>query len=454
MSPSAAAAVSPARAAAHGALLRVHMASEHMDASAEGLPELEGLDARDRALAFELITGVVKRRNSLDAVLNHFSRSPLKRADPAVVEALRLGAFQMLYLDRVPVHAAVSESVELVAGESQATRGYVNAVLRHVAADGAALLAERSAGESIAALALRYSHPDWIVKLMIDELGRKEAERLLAADNLPGERCLRVNPGHDEAEVASVLAADGIVTRPSPLAQGALLYEGAPVQASRAFAEGVVTPQSQGSQLVGLVAVSGAPSATSVADLCAAPGTKTAQIALALPQARVYALDSDPRRIGELRANLERQHVTNAEVVLGDALEPLPGGERRFDSVLVDAPCTGLGTLASRPDLRWRRKPADVARLATLQAALLRRAAVLVAPGGVVTYAVCTITRAETLGVLTRVLGDGGWELDNLGCEYPAVQDTRQGACLLTLPSRHGTSGFFIARLRRVSDNR
>ena len=442
--------VSPSRVAAQAVLVRMRSGGGHIDLSFAGLPELHDLTPRDRGLAFELITGTIKRRNSLDAVIDQFSRMPIKRADVHVRAALRLGAFQLLYLDRVPAHAAVSESVALVDAAGKTGKGYVNAVLRKVASEGRETLAKLSAGQTTAALALRHSHPEWVVKLLVDEFGRAAAEELMAAGNRPGERCLRVNPGVNADELAARLAADGLETRPAPLVSGALLYEGAPPQASSAFAAGLVTPQSQGSQLVGLVALAGAPTATSVADLCAAPGTKTAQIALALPRARVLAVDSDPARIAETQANLARQHVTNVDIVTGDALQPLPGGERRFDIVLVDAPCTGLGTLASRADLRWRRKPADMARLAKLQTALLRRAADLVTPGGCVTYAVCTMIKAETLGVLDAVLADGGWELDDLGREWPAAAHPRRGGCLLTLPSRHATSGFFIARLRRT----
>ena len=477
--------ISPSRVAAQTVLVRLRSGSTHIDLSFAGLPELQGLSPRDRGLAFELITGTIKRRNSLDAVIDRFSRMPIKRADAHVRAALRLGAFQLLYLDRVPAHAAVSESVALVEAAGKAGKGYVNAVLRKVAKDGRETLAKLSTGKTTAALALRHSHPEWIVKLLVNEFGGVAAEEIMAADNRPAERCLRVNPGVDADELAASLAADGLETRPALLVPGALLYEGAPPQASSAFAAGLVTPQSQGSQLVGLVALAGAPAATSVADLCAAPGTKTAQIALALPQAQVLALDNDPARISETRANLARQHAANVEIVTGDALQPLssealqslsgealqplpvdtlqssPGdvpqppssGERRFDLVLVDAPCSGLGTLASRADLRWRRKPADVARLAKLQTALLRRAADLVVPGGCVTYAVCTMIKAETLDVLDAVLADGGWELDDLGSEWPAAAHPKRGGCLLTLPSRHATSGFFIARLRRAAAN-
>lgn len=438
---------SGARAAAHAWLLRVRAGSEHMDFSPGNTPELDALDGRERGLAFELVTGTVKRRNSLDAVLDRFSKTSVKRTPAAVREALRLGAFQLLYLDRVPAHAAVDESVSLVSRAGKPTRGYVNAVLRKVASDGKAALADLTTGETTAALALRHSHPEWMVKLLVDELGADEAEAMLAAGNRAPERCLRVNPAAGD-DLPGLLAADGVETSAAPLVAGALLYDGAPLQTSRAFRDGLVTPQSQGSQLAGLAALGGAPAATDVADLCAAPGTKTSQLALALPGARVVALDSDPRRVDAMRANLARQHVENAEVVLGDALAPF-GDERRFALVLVDAPCTGFGTLASRPDLRWRRKPADVARLAKLQCALVRRAGELAAPGAAVTYAVCTITRAETLGVLDEVLADGGWLLDDLGAEFPQAAHPRHAACLLTSPSRHGTSGFFVARLRR-----
>jgi 16S rRNA (cytosine967-C5)-methyltransferase len=423
---------------------------DHVDLSYGGLPELRALAPRDRGLAFELVTGTIKRRNSLDAVLDHFSRVPVKRAPAVVRVALRLGAFQLLYLDRVPAHAAVSESVALAAPAGAASKGYVNAVLRNVATSGAEVLASRSVGNTTAALALRHSHPEWIVKLLVNEFGRAAAEDLLTAANRPGERCLRINPGVPVAEVLASLSRDGVEAQAATLVDGAFHYEGTPLQASKAFAAGWVTPQSQGSQLVGRVAVGGAPTATSVADLCAAPGTKTAQLALALPQASVLAVDNHAARCAEMRANLARQQVTNVEVVAGDALESQTVGERRFDLVLVDAPCTGLGTLASRADLRWRRKPVDVTRLATLQTALLRRAGELVSDGGCVTYAVCTMTRAETLGVVDAVLGDGGWQLDDLGRQWPAAAHPRRGGCLLTLPSRHSTSGFFIARLRRV----
>jgi 16S rRNA (cytosine967-C5)-methyltransferase len=431
-------------------LVRLRSGGDHIDLSYCGLPELRALAPRDRGLAFELVTGTIKHRNSLDAVLDHFSRVSVKRAPGPERAALRLGAFQLLYLDRVPAHAAVGESVALVGAGGAASKGYVNAVLRKVASTGAEVLVSLSAGDTTAALALRHSHPEWIVKLLVNEFGRAAAENLLAAANQPGERCLRINPGVPVAEVLASLSRDGVAAQAATFVDGAFRYEGAPLQASQAFAAGWVTPQSQGSQLVGRVAVDGARTATSVADLCAAPGTKTAQIALALPQARVLALDNHAARCAEMRVNLARQQVTNVEVVVGDALEPQADGERRFDLVLVDAPCTGLGTLASRADLRWRRKPADVARLAKLQTALLRRAGDLVADGGCVTYAVCTMTRAETLAVVDAVLGDGGWQLDDLGRQWPAAADPRRGGCLLTLPSRHNTSGFFIARLRRT----
>jgi 16S rRNA (cytosine967-C5)-methyltransferase len=184
-------------------------------------------------------------------------------------------------------------------------------------------------------------------------------------------------------------------------------------------------------------------------DLCAAPGMKTAQLAGAHPGARVVAVEVDAARAAALRANLTRLGASAVEVLEADA-EALPDSfDGAFDAVLVDAPCSGLGTLASRADLRWRRREVDVARLAAGQRRLLAAGARCVRPGGCLTYAVCTVTRAETLQVVDSLLGEGGWALDDLGAAYPGASHPANGACLLTLPPFWGSTGFFIARLRR-----
>lgn len=193
-----------------------------------------------------------------------------------------------------------------------------------------------------------------------------------------------------------------------------------------------------------------APDDAAIADLCAAPGVKTAQLASLLPRARLLAVELNAARAGSMRANFARLGVTGVDVRVGDALELGVAHDGTFDAVLLDAPCSGLGTLASRPDLRWRLKAGDIARLAAVQSRLLMRGAKLVREGGTLVYAVCTYTTAETVRPVTTVLEGGGFVVDDLSREYPALAHPRAGGFLLTLPSRDGTSGFFVARLRRA----
>ena len=250
-------------------------------------------------------------------------------------------------------------------------------------------------------------------------------------------------------EAQATLREDGVATTPVPGSAGPRLRRTSTGRHARLPA-GMVTPQSRGSQLAGAVAAWGVPAGGAVADLCAAPGTKTSQLAAALPTAASW------RWIGPGPSHRPAQESRSPAGAAGDRARGRRGSAGdgdvgQFESVLVDAPCTGLGTLASRPDLRWRRRPADIARLAALQGVLLERAAYLVRPRGTLTYSVCTVTRAETLDVVAALAaGDGGsWTTSGRsGRSSP----TRAGlVCLLTLPSTHGTSGFFIARLHNVS---
>jgi 16S rRNA (cytosine967-C5)-methyltransferase len=470
-----AATVAPARGAALKVLLRESRSRAPFDLQSATAAEFAGLETRDRALAYELVMGTIKRRNSLDRVIAAYAKASPSRVAPEVRESLRLGAFQLLYLDRVPAHAAVFDAVELVKGHGPRTGSFVNAVLRKVAADGRAELARLSTGETSAALALRHSHPEWLVALWVDELGREAAEALMAADNRPAERCVRVNRLRaTPAQAQAALARDGIAARSLASAFGgrppdtpdALLLEGPPLEASAAFGEGLVTPQSRGSQLAVAVAVGpfgAALGSGRAADLCAAPGGKTSQLAALLQGWHVVAVDDEPGRVTALRANLARLGAVEVEVVERDVLAMGEDAAQwgRYDLVLLDAPCCGLGTLASRPELRWRRRAGDLERLSALQRRLLAAAAALVAPGGVLTYSVCTLTRVETLDVVDRFLAAGprdgaprhaaAWALDDLGAAYPGYRHPGNGAFVQTLPSRDDTTGFFVARLRRVA---
>jgi 16S rRNA (cytosine967-C5)-methyltransferase len=446
------AAVIPARAAAFAALRRLRTSGASLNDSAVGLPELDGLSPLDRSLANELVSGTVKRRGSIDAVLGSFTRAPLRDADPDVRIVLRLTSYQLLFLDRVPAYAAVDDGVAIAARRGQKTGGFVNAVLRRVAAEGRQKLAELGAGDDAGAWATRLSYPAWLVRLLRTELGDAAAEAVMAAGNAAPERCLRANRLRGGLPAASSsLAAAGFSVAGVDGLPDALLYEGPPLERSAAFRDGIVTPQSRGSQVAGLVAAGGVADPRSrFLDLCAAPGAKTSHVAALLPDADITSVEMDPARLEELRANLARLGAESVDVVHADVLHLPLEYDGAFDAVLLDAPCSGFGTLASRADVRWRRSAADVPRLAALQKALLTRAAVAVRPGGALTYAVCTPTRAETLGVVEPLLAGGGWTADDLGAAWPGVSHPDSGGFLLVLPPADGSTAFFVARLRRT----
>jgi 16S rRNA (cytosine967-C5)-methyltransferase len=379
-----------------------------------------GLDARERAFAQQLAYGTVQRVRTLDHAIDTLGRRPVRKLDAPVLAALRLGAYQVALLDGVPPHAAASESVELVreAGLERAV-GFTNAVMRRLTEGARALvggLPERTPTEA----ALRYSYPDWVAEALWSDWGREDALALMRAQNDPPETVVRLN--RRRAESAAVAG------RPDGELPDALHVDRVDTEA---LARGLVWPQSRGSQLAGHAV--GARDGERTLDLCAAPGGKATQLA-----GEVVAVEKHEGRVRELRANCERLGAANVTVVHADALA-LPDDLGGFDRALVDAPCSGLGVLASRPDLRWRARP-----LPELQLDLVRAAAERVRPGGTVTYSVCTLTAEENEAVVEA----SGLEPDvSLAGEWPAFRHPKRPEFLLTLPHVHGTSGFFIARL-------
>ncbi len=408
--------ISPARRAAFATLLRVFEEDAYADRAFPAAAA--GLEERDRALAQRLAYGTIQRVRTLDHGIEALGRRPVAKLDPPVRAALRLGAYQLAFAE-VAVHAAVNESVELVrAARLERAVSFTNAVMRRLALGLRELVEALPEGTATEA-ALRHSYPDWVAELWWRELGPDEALALMRAQNEPLETVVRRNerkPGE-------------VVGEPDGEIPGALHVERVDRQALR---EGLIWPQSRGSQLAGLAV--GSRGGERVLDLCAAPGGKASQLA-----GEVTAVELHPGRARELEENCARLGATNVHVLNADALE-LPPGLRDFDRVLVDAPCSGLGVLASRPDLRWRAKP-----LPELQRNLLAVAAERVKPGGTVLYSVCTISAAEN----EEVVDATGLEVESLGEEWPQFAHPRRPEFLLTLPHRHRTSGFFIARLRR-----
>lgn len=410
-----------ARQVAHRVVLRVFEEGAYADRAFRAEADSAALDARDRAFAMQLAYGTIQRVRPLDHAIEALGRRPVRKLDPPVRAALRLGAYQLAYAGSVPAHAAVDETVELVreAGLERAV-AFTNAVLRRLSGgldDILRGLAEGTAEEA----ALRHSYPDWVARVWWRDLGAHEAIDLMRAQNEPAETCVRLNrrspqsaelSGERDPDLPDALAVERI--EPGWIERG------------------LVWPQSRGSQLAGLAV--GSRPGERILDLCAAPGGKATQLA-----GEVTAVELREGRARTLEQTAARLGASNVTVVVADGLA-LPPGLGGFDRALVDAPCSGLGTLASRPDLRWRATP-----LPELQLALLRAAAERVRPGGSVTYAVCTINADEN----ERVVDALGLEPDDLGAEWPRFRHPRRSEFLLTLPHRDRTSGFFVARLWR-----
>lgn len=410
--------VSPARRAAFDTVLRVFEDDAYADRAFPAAAA--GLDQRDRALAQRLAFGTIQRVRTLDHGIEALGRRPVAKLDAPVRGALRLGAYQIAFSE-VAVHAAVNESVELVraAGLPRAV-GFANAIMRRLALGLRDLVAGLGDGTPADA-ALKHSYPDWVAELWWRELGPAESLALMEAQNEPAETVVRLNRRKEGA----------VEGRPDPELPDALHVERVDEKALRA---GLIWPQSRGSQLAGLCV--GSQEGERVLDLCAAPGGKATQLA-----GEVTAVEIHPGRARQLQENCKRLGATNVRVVNADALA-LPEELRDFDHVLVDAPCSGLGVLASRPDLRWRAKP-----LPDQQQALLRAAAERVRPGGTVLYSVCTISSAENEAVADA----SGLEVESLQEEWPQFAHPGRPEFLLTFPHRDRTSGFFIARLRSPS---
>jgi 16S rRNA (cytosine967-C5)-methyltransferase len=401
--------ISPARQAAYEVLLRVFEQDAYADRAFRTAGE--GLDERERAFAQRLAYGSVQRARTLDHAIETLGRRPVRKLDPPVRGALRLGAYQLGYTDTA-THAAVNESVELVrrAGLERAVP-FTNAVMRRLS-DGI--------GPLIAALPdgpLKESYPDWIYEVFLHVLGQEGALALMRTMNEPLETVVRLVRGDPPvgAEATDVPGA----------------YRVERVDATL-VAEGRVWPQSRGSQLAGLCVASR--EGERVLDVCAAPGGKTGQL-----RGEVTAVEIDPARARELRANLATMGRDGVTVVEADGTA-LPAELAGYDRALVDAPCSGLGVLAQRPDLRWRAQP-----LPELQLALLRSAAERVRPGGTIVYSVCTLNPDECEAVVDA----SGLGVLPLGEEWPSFVHPSRPEFLLTLPHVHGTSGFFVARLVR-----
>jgi 16S rRNA (cytosine967-C5)-methyltransferase len=449
--------IAPARVAAYDILCAISSGRADLPtalaAARSGLP-----DERDRALAAEITSGVQRSRAALDHLIVEFAKRRIDRLDPEIVEILRLSAYQLLYLTRVPAAAVVDDAVDLTKrmGKRSAS-GFVNAVLRSISRRRTSLpLPPRPPDASDREAVLKYlsitlSHPRWLAERWLDRLGFDAAEAWMQFNNTPGSVTLRANRLKTTREALTEhLADDEIHVHPTIYApDGVVVDEGHPLRGS-GQEQGWFVVQDEASQLVTLLA--GDRPLARVLDTCASPGGKTTALA-ALMDGRglLVACDVRDRRVDLLRRTVSASGAANVRVVQADLLKPLPF-RATFDGVLVDAPCSGLGTLRRDPDIRWRRRQQELPSLAAAELTMLQHAAERVAPGGRLVYATCSSEPEENERVADAFLATTpGFALLPAGQATSRLAETLVDARghLRTQPHLHGLEAFFGAVFER-----
>ena len=440
--------ISPARAVAFDILLRVDQQNAYASELLHS-DRLEKLTPADRSLAMELVMGVLRWRSRLDEAIAAAASRPLKKLDAEVLTALRLAAYQLRFLTRVPAHAAINESVELVKrAQKRSAAPFANAVLRKIAEAGKEPL-QPSADEAPASfLAREYAHPEWLVERWVAQFGVERTRQICEFDQRIPATSLRL----EDADAEPDLASEGVKLAPGVLlASSRTLVEG-DLTRTRAYIEGRGFIQDEASQLVAALVGTG----SRLLDCCAAPGGKTAAMAWRNPTAQIIAAE-----IHEHRAALVRKRVraANVKVIAADALQlPLAGG---FDRVLADVPCSGTGTLARNPDIKWRLAVGTLSQLHTKQVAILRAALQQLAAGGRAVYSTCSLEREENEAVVEEVLRDTeGYRLRDCREELEKLRATGElkwedldsllnGRFLRTIPGMQPCDGFFAAVIEK-----
>jgi 16S rRNA (cytosine967-C5)-methyltransferase len=449
--------ITPARRLAFATIRETFEDGAHTEVAFRAGAEKIGIEGRERAQAQRLAYGAVQRRGTADAAIERLANRSPNLLDPPVLGVLRLGLYELLFADGTPDHAAVDQAVDLVkeAGAAHAS-GFVNAVLRRATRERARLAADLLGDDSTPEkAAVAHSAPLWLARLWWEELGPEVARALLAACNEPSEVAFRAR--EPEAVLAKLREA-GVEAAPAgggwPLetATSIVVTGRTGPLVAELVAAGELTPQSRGSAAV--VEVLDPGPEDHVLDLCAGPGIKTGQIAERRgDRGQLISVELDPERAEEVAAQATRLHLRSATIFEADATSmQLP---EEFDLALVDAPCSDLGALASRPDARWRKSPQVIERVAAIQDQVLRAAACALRPGGALVYSTCTISRAENedrVAALLAAAGSDGvpaLELEDLGARAPGLASTHEPRCLQLRPDRDRTTGFFIARLTR-----
>lgn len=436
-----------ARKTALAVLERCRRNGAWSDAALGSAAGRERLDARDRGLAAALGYGVLQNQMLLDYLLQSVSSRALSRIEPKVLDILRVSAYQLFFLEKIPASAAVNEGVRLCRelGYARAT-GYVNAVLRKLAENP---VIPEIGGGTAEQLSIRYSHPKWLVEYLLQRLSEEEAEGVLRCDNAPAPAALQVNTLKTDAEtLLSSLREDGIAAETHPCLPDCLVAsEPGDLTRSEAFRKGWFYVQDAAAKLA--VMAAGPQAGERILDVCAAPGGKSfAAAILSGGQAEITACDIHENKLKRIRAGAERLGLEKKiQTLARDARTDRPDWREAYDLVIADAPCSGLGVIRKKPDIRYK-DPAAFDALPEIQRSILEHAAVCVRPGGRLLYATCTIRREENEDVVRRFLAEQDAFLPE-DFETPIPGAVCEDGMLQLWPQRHGTDGFFIAKLRR-----
>lgn len=440
--------VSPARRAAFDILRRV---DEDGAFAAPLLASTTGdLSTEERSLCYELVLGVLRRRLWLDRLIGHFAKRDIGKLDAPVVRALRLGLYQLRFLTRIPARAAVNESVNLMhALRMRSAAPFVNAVLREATRD-AGFDPAAQVSDPLEKISIATSHPEWLIRRWADQFGAEEAGAFARANNDAAPVSFRVNPlNRESASVIERLREEGCEVAPSRVAPGAWRFtEGGGAFLRELASEGQIYMQDEASQLVAHVL--SAREGERILDVCAAPGSKTTHIAaLAGDGARVVAADLYAHRLRVVAESIARQNARSVRALILNAERALPFGENSFDRVLVDAPCTGTGTLRHNPEIRWRVRPEDISELSARQRAITSQAARVVRRGGRLVYSTCSVEREENEEVVASFLSSHADFRQVAASPAPAHALLPSGAAR-TWPHRDDVDGFFVAAFERA----
>jgi len=445
------AAAAPARVLAARVLERVESDAAFADLTLEAESTRQQVAPRDIGLATELVYGTLRWQRYLDWILAPHSRRRLDTLDARVRILLRMTAYQLVFLGRVPPFAAVNDAVTLARSGARGAAEYTNAVLRALARRGAREREPALPPDPLEALATRCSFPTWLAARWVERYGASDAEALMRAMNERPPLTLRANTLRVSREVlaARLASEDHVATRPTASAPDGLLVEGAAGTPARwrAFGDGACVVQDEASMLVSRLLEPRA--GETVVDACAAPGTKTTHLAQLMDNnGRIVALDPQPARLGRVTEAAARLGVTIVQTIEGTVQELVSCDAPRADAVLIDAPCTNLGVLRRNPEVKWRRRPDDIAASAARQSEILTAAATLVKSGGRLVYATCSPEPEENEAVVGAFLtAQPAWRVDTPGV-FPLALDS--DGYLRTRPDRHGSDAFTAVRLRRA----